>query len=150
MKKKNKPLGIRIELEEDAEALFLEAVEGAAFQPEKEREEFEHSAKSSVRRRKQKHSVISIDLHGFTLDEAKDQVRAQIDGHVCENSSPVTFRIITGKGIHSGPEGGVLVREIYDFVRSLYADRIVKIDESPSDVNLGGLPIRGHFNLTIN
>ena len=60
-----------------------------------------------------------------------------------------TLNIITGKGLNSGMGGGVLAREIPDWVRERFAKHIVDMDESPAEVQLGGIPIRGYFRVTI-
>ena len=42
---------------------------------------------------------------------------------------------------------GVLGREIHDYVSNKYVHNIVEIDDSPCDVLVHGVPIRGHFNV---
>lgn len=89
----------------------------------------------------------TIDLHGLTVREANDELRRFLDRILGQRGGgKVTVRIITGKGIHSR-DGAVLPRECHDFVKQRYADSIVRIDDSPADVLLGGIPIRGHFDV---
>lgn len=150
MKKKKGSLGVRFELEEDAEAIFREAIEGDEFRPEKVNFVEQRDQKPSKKRHHQAGKRISIDLHGMTVNDAKDHVREQIDSFRSKKYAQVTFRIITGKGIHSGPEGGVLVREIYHYVVMMYRAEILRIDSSPEDTAVGGLPIRGHFDVSLS
>jgi DNA-nicking Smr family endonuclease len=89
-----------------------------------------------------------VDLHRLTLHQAKARLDAEIGEVLATLSGPVTLKIVTGKGLHSGPGGAVLPREIHRYVRSAYGDFILRIDESPADVALGGVPLRGHFSVT--
>ena len=53
------------------------------------------------------------------------------------------------KGRHSESGRGVLIREIYRFVTHRYGLRIVRIEESPDAVRIGGQALRGHFHVTL-
>lgn len=97
--------------------------------------------------RKKRGTMIEIDLHGMTVDEAQRAVDAVIAR--LPRGQEARLRIITGKGLHSGPEGGVLGRDIHYHVATRYRSAIVRLDESPADVRLGGVPIRGHFDVTL-
>ena len=92
----------------------------------------------------------SIDLHGMTLDEAKRYVEAQIN-NVLAQQGKHTIRVITGKGLHSSDAfgGGVLAKEIHAFVKSRFGRFITKIQESPHEVAIDGIPIRGHFDVSL-
>jgi len=90
-----------------------------------------------------------VDLHRLTLEAAKARVDAEIASILGSGKLPVRLKIITGKGLHSGPGGSVLPREIHSYVSARYATHILSIDDSPSDVAIGGVPLRGYFSVTI-
>ncbi len=90
----------------------------------------------------------TLDLHGLTANEAKDEIRRFLDRLIAQTHGKFTVRIITGKGLHSR-DGAVLPREAHHFVSQRYSDRIVRLDDSPADVLLGGIPIRGHFDVIL-
>lgn len=90
----------------------------------------------------------TLDLHGLTAEEARDEIRQFIDRLLSQTHGKFTVRIITGKGLHSR-DGAVLPRDSHYFVKQRYSDRIVRIDDSPADVLLGGIPIRGHFDVVL-
>lgn len=94
-------------------------------------------------------SNLSVDLHGLTLEEAKDFVCLRLEALLEELSSQFTVTIITGKGKHSGPGGSVLAKEIHRFVRQRFDAQISYIEESPSDVIVGQFPLRGHFRVSL-
>jgi DNA-nicking Smr family endonuclease len=106
-------------------------------------------------------SGIIIDLHGLTLEEAKSRVKGDIADAFSvvgkyQEKYLVEAKIITGKGKHSSStsnksyEIGILAKEIHGFVRSAYKNRIVQIGESPADLLVNGLPVRGHFTVIIS
>lgn len=90
----------------------------------------------------------TLDLHRCTLQEAQDRVEFCVDALLAHGKGPVTLKIITGKGLHSGPGGAVLPSAIHRFVVARFAPSIISIDESPADVMVAGVPIRGHFTVT--
>jgi DNA-nicking Smr family endonuclease len=95
-------------------------------------------------------SLISIDLHGMTLSEAQDHVYRVMSRHLGESPrSELRFRIITGKGVHSGHGGGILAKEMHAYVSQRFSSMIIKIDSSPHEVAVSGLPIRGHFDVVL-
>ena len=61
----------------------------------------------------------------------------------------VYLKVITGKGLHSRQGLAVLSREIHDYISNKYIHDIVEIDDSPCDVLMHGVPIRGHFNVVL-
>jgi DNA-nicking Smr family endonuclease len=134
---KKKP-GVDFNLEEDAEAIFikfLEDNEPVASHSDHDQQPF----------RVPKRGRCKVDLHGLTLDEAKSELLAVVDRMKIAGGS-WQIRVVTGKGRHSGPGGGVLVREIYDFFLKNYGKHVVRIDSNPGDSLIQGLPIRGHFD----
>ena len=109
-------------------------------------EAYEYSQKKSRLRRKKK--VYKIDLHGLTLEEAKTHIEMDVE-QLKRRSNAFSLRIITGKGHHSGPEGGILFREIYPYVLQQFKGHIVRIDTSPEQTLIQGFPLRGHFDLDL-
>jgi len=99
------------------------------------------------KRRRVDHPV--IDLHGLTLQQAKEYLDDRISRLLGAGSDVLSVKIVTGKGLHSGPGGGVLAREIHRHVAAVYGHLIVSIEDSPGDTVIRGLPLRGHFNLRI-
>lgn len=138
---------IRFEIESNAEELMQQALEAtpASHEPRTEPNALR------IRHPQAAESIEdTIDLHGLTVDEACTQLRVYFNARrVSLRGKRRRFRIITGKGRRSGPRGGVLVREVYSFVRREYAALIRSIDAPPAEAELGGLPLRGHFDVTL-
>lgn len=94
--------------------------------------------------------TISVDLHGLTVVEACQRVSQSIDAMRARDKGVFCLRVITGKGLHSTHGRGVLARDVYDYVKNSYHSSIESIDESPAVVQIGGVPIRGHFDVVLN
>ena len=155
-KNKNRPPKIDFEIEEDADQIFRDYVENMGDIPEHERSFPEakpippsKSSSKSSGKRSSGGDAKSIDLHGMTLNEAVRAVDRFLDGVVFDLRGEVRVKIITGKGRHSGPDGAVLPGGVYKHVKSTWRRHIVRIDESPQDVSIAGLPIRGHFDVRL-
>lgn len=139
---------VRFNLEPDAEDIFLAAIENISAKSiaEKKRSHHETGKKTQQQKPKASPAETTIDLHGCTLDEAKQKIDSLFQqllrhpGHKCR------IRIITGKGIHSRTSG-VLAAEVHGYVVARYQKYISEIQESPHSVKVGGIPIRGHFDL---
>ena len=104
-------------------------------------------SRSSVEKSKQVST--RLDLHGHNLQEAKTAIDLHIREHRVDGVVQLTVKIITGKGLHSGPEGDVLPREIHRYVSRKYQKEISNLEESPDEVRISGVPIRGHFSITL-
>jgi DNA-nicking Smr family endonuclease len=150
--------GVAFEIEPDAEKIFLESLE-----------EFERRGlsgvhkiisskcdeapllKMSASRQERQQELRSLDLHRQTLEEARRLVDQELRELISrlKPGDKVKLRIVTGKGRHSGPTGPVLPREIHRYVKQNYGRYILQIDESPADLILGELPLRGHFDVLI-
>ena len=99
---------------------------------------------------KRKSLVKTLDLHGYTLEEAKEFLDQFIEREILLKGDKLTLRIITGKGLRSGPSGGVLAREIPLHVERKWAKRVLYMEESPAKLILGEIPIRGDFTVILN
>jgi DNA-nicking Smr family endonuclease len=134
-----------------ADEVFRAHLENGDFLPKrpKETREREKTPLNKSRPAKKDRNKL-IDLHGMTVTEAISHLDREISLASNANGGPVTLKIVTGKGLHSGPGGGILVTEIYKYVCHRYGPVIVSIDASPAEVALGGIPWRGHFNVTIS
>ena len=149
--KKNKSLKndskLIIELEDNAQELFASAIEGDWKPYEHQDEFFEQEKKSS----KGKSSKLNrkIDLHGKTVNEAQSAVSELMNELRQQYTGIVYLKVITGKGLHSRQGLAVLSREIHDYISNKYIHDIVEIDDSPCDVLMHGVPIRGHFNVVL-
>lgn len=140
-KERDKPGRIRFELEEDAEQLLIDHL--AAFKPSaKDSDEQEELPLKRQRNLTQKEQ--RIDLHGLHLDQAMDLVREKIDLWLA-GAQPFRVKIITGKGRHSVGGRGILSQEIHRYVLQRYRKDILSIEDSPDEIRLAGLPLRGHF-----
>ncbi len=102
--------------------------------------------------------ALEVDLHGLGLEEAKTKVQRAY-AYACSQlnsldtktqNAKVWMRIITGKGRHSGVGGAVLPAEIYAFVSTEFKKNILNIDPPPTDATLGGLPVKGHFDVVLS
>ncbi len=143
---------------DEADRIFRETLDrmGPVASPEKDRDDppgkiqRDKSAKASARGRGGAGSPgTSIDLHRMTLAEAKARLDDVFAALLQRLSGSVTVTIITGKGLHSGPGGAVLPREIHRYVQQAYGGYILRIDDSPDEVRIAGVPLRGHFNVTL-
>ncbi len=90
--------------------------------------------------------TIKVDLHRQTVSEAKQSIFEVIRKN---SGSTVVLEIVTGKGRHSGSEGGVLFKEIYQFVSEQLSKYIVEIDDPPEQGMFRGMPLRGKFNVKL-
>ena len=143
---------IATESEDESREIFLAAVAKLDTQKPPDKDSQSQKAQNprlAPKTDSHKSKPIQIDLHGLNLEEAKGYVRVVLQTILRDLSGQLTVTIITGKGRHSGPRGAVLPRQIHDFVLRNFSQYIVYIEESPSDVTIGGLPIRGHFRVTI-
>jgi DNA-nicking Smr family endonuclease len=137
----------------DADRVFQESLGAMATPPPealraKERDEAA-KAKAAAPRASRSEEARTVDLHRMTLTEAQAFLDNAIAAALSTHGGPVTFMIITGKGLHSGPGGSVLPQEIHRYVRRTYGAYILRIEDSPADVRVGGLPLRGHFSVTL-
>ncbi len=144
--KKDEPSRIRFELEENAEELFLSHLQ--EFKPDKRDAEEPEKAQKRAAKPRQVNAVQEIDLHGLRLVEAQQRVRDVLDGLI-EMAGTHKLKIITGKGHHSKKGGSVLAKEMHSFVLLTYSRSILEIEESPDQVQLAGVLLRGHFHVTI-
>lgn len=142
---------------DEADRLFREAIKGLeALPPEVISDSFSDKdtgkkgptakAKSHAKRRQK--TAREVDLHGLTLDAAISRLEVEIQALLQDLSSPVTLKIITGKGLHSGAGGAVLPREVHRYVKRTFGGVILQIEDSPADLAIGGIPLRGHFSVT--
>ncbi|MBF0440952.1 MAG: Smr/MutS family protein [Oligoflexales bacterium] len=144
-KKPSKRIHTKFELEDNAEELLLSHLENENIKPKDEIE----SVKKSLKGNRAEVVHIEIDLHGQTLDEAKRKVDRLFQKLLEKKGTLFEILIITGKGRHSSTEGGVLPGHIYNHTLRKYKDYVVCIDESPEQLKIDGLPIRGHFKVRI-
>ncbi|HYX38921.1 MAG TPA: Smr/MutS family protein [Oligoflexus sp.] len=143
---KDEPRRIRFELEEDAEELFLRHLE--QFKPDKREAEEPKEPEKKASKTHKATMVHELDLHGLRLDEAQHTVREFLNG-LCEMTGMHRVKIITGKGHHSQQGNSVLAKEIHSFVLQTFRRVIMEIEDSPDQVRLAGVPLRGHFHVTI-
>jgi DNA-nicking Smr family endonuclease len=134
--------------------LFLEALENMPKNLQKLKKDHEPKREDPKPRCKQEASkVAEIDLHGYPLRVALEKVdqfiaRSLYVRHKGQRG-PKDFKIITGKGRHSGDRGGVLNRAVYQHIVTMYRQHIVRIDDPPAQSMLNGLPLRGYFLVTL-
>ena len=58
-------------------------------------------------------------------------------------------KIITGKGRHQQRGEHLLARDVHSWLEHKYRAWIVEIEQSPHDVLIGDLPLRGHFEVVL-
>ena len=133
----------RFELEENAQEIFLEHLENCDNEELLAKEPHPPTARS----RKEPCKLEELDLHGLTLTEALNFLERRIKQHLLRNGVH-RMRIITGRGLHSGKKS-VLPKEVHRYIAANFAKHIVYLQESPADCAIDGVPIRGHFDLTI-
>ena len=144
-----------IETTDEGDRLFVEALKQLDREsvPAKAEQDFAAQMAAATGGRKPRASSgdsQTVDLHGLTLDAATRRIETIIQGFLRRPAgSRLELKIITGKGLHSGPTGSVLAREIHAYVRQRYALHIARIEASPADVTLGGVPLKGHFMVSL-
>jgi DNA-nicking Smr family endonuclease len=147
-KKTKKLHGVNFDMEDDADTIFEDFLDNMG-----DIDKIDHSTpepqKISAKKRSTNTRSESIDLHGLTLAQAVSKVDRMIAEILFSLKGTVTIKIITGKGIHSGSDGAVLPDGVWNHVRSTWAKNISQLEESPSSVKVAGLPIRGHFAVTL-
>lgn len=142
------PVDPKIKQEEEAR-LFREAVEKGLFAAKESKEEEEQRLSNSARS-KRSPSRHEIDLHGMTVSNAQSYVIDAINNILSQaKGQPVDIRIITGKGHHSKGRQPQLISEIHHIVESTFRHRLITIEASPHELNLGGMYLKGHFDLRI-
>ncbi|MCX6127691.1 MAG: Smr/MutS family protein [Proteobacteria bacterium] len=144
--KEAKPSKLRFELEDDAEDLFLNHLQ--EFKPEKVEADEKPGRGRKSSKSKYAISVHELDLHGLTLDQAQNEIRTELN-ELREWPGLHRIRIITGKGHHSHKGEGILAKEIHGFVMQVFGRFIINVESSPDEVRLNGVPLRGHFELTL-
>ncbi|MFW7377983.1 MAG: Smr/MutS family protein [Oligoflexus sp.] len=141
---------LHFEIEDDADELIRSHLE-EHLPPNKDHDlslDPEASVKKTSSRKR--FTVRKLDLHGMTVSQAQNKVESVFMDLILDGSNDkVQVQVITGKGLHSGPGGGVLAGHIHSFICRRFASWIVSIDESPDDLRLNGIPIRGHFNVIL-
>lgn len=98
--------------------------------------------------KKNKVGQYTFDLHNMSLDEAIFKLTTFIDQKRQQNII-CHFKIITGKGLNSGPAGGVLSKEVYEYIRSHYKNKLLQIDPPPYKDKIDGIPLKGYFNVSL-
>jgi DNA-nicking Smr family endonuclease len=135
--------------QEDAERMFLDAVErGPVITKDKESasDSRTKSGKSRAHKASDRHE---IDLHGMTVDQARRYVIAAIDNILAQaKGQPVDIRVITGKG-HNSKGQPQLISSIHHVVEARFKDRLINIEVSPHELQIGGTYIKGHFDMKI-
>ena len=139
---------IKFEDFEEADRVFRASLEGPAYVPVRgsgEPSEEVRGGHLAQKRARDKDRAKVIDLHGLTLQQAKEFLDDRLSRLMGAGALTLTVKIVTGKGLHSGPGGAVLAKEIHRHVEAVYAKWIVSLEASPADVAIRGVPLRGHF-----
>ena len=141
--RKISPPKIKFAIEDNAEQLLHQAVEKMPASIDKADESRPSRSKPTTNKK------IELDLHGHTFAESQQRID-QLFRRVINNNS-VQVRIITGKGRHSRNKdnSNLLARDVHAYVLRKYQPYITTIDQSPHRVQIGSLPIRGHFDVTL-
>lgn len=132
----------------DEEQMFREAVEFGKIPVKDDKETIEKSRPTKPTSKA--HNRHQIDLHGMTVDEAQYHVVNAINDILSQaKGQPVEIRIITGKGNNSKGRDPQLVKNIHYVVESKFRHRIIHIEVSPHELQLGGTYLKGHFDLKL-
>jgi DNA-nicking Smr family endonuclease len=135
--------------EEESARMFLEAASRGPVIT-KDKETTSDSQTRSGKPRAQKGSDRhEIDLHGMTVDEARRYVIAAIDSIIAQaKGQPTDIRVITGKG-HNSKGQPQLISSIHHIVEEKFKHRLISIEVSPHELQIGGMYLKGHFDLKI-
>ena len=110
--------------------------------------------KSSAKSKKVKSSpqYYHINLHNMTRKQASAEIYDQINNLLQQRSSSdhLNIKIITGRGRHSDKNTGpVLAQHIHGFIIEQFRERIVYIQECPSNTMINNTFLRGYFFVVI-
>ena len=134
-----------IELEENAEELFASAIED--WKPYEHEDEFFSKKKGPLRERAQE-LIGKLTCMEKLLARPKE-LPSNLMEELRQQYTGLVYLKVIGKGLHSKDGVGVLSREIHDYISNKYIHNIMEIDDSPCDVLIHGVPIRGHFNVVL-
>jgi DNA-nicking Smr family endonuclease len=146
--------GVNID-SKDSEEIFDEYMSSEKFSPTDKFDDTpvidtsRHEQKSKSQSEESKFRQVmslKIDLHGFSSMEAVRHVESVIEESEI-HCNILKLKIITGRGVSSGPNGPILAREVHNFISSKFKKRIVKIESSPAESMIGSVSIRGYFNV---
>ena len=151
MAKKKRPPKLNsnplFDLEDDAEQIFTEFLANEGEINPKD----DHLSATPKPPRGSNHPKtreFSVDLHGKTRREVRDVLLATVERLKQTAGGSFKLRVITGKGRHSGEQGPVIADEAFHFLQRTYGPAIVTMDSPPGETQVGGLPWRGHFDVT--
>ena len=137
----------KIELEENSLEIFEEYLNKTDW--DKVAKEVSRKGKEALKEKKKpnknKELKTILDLHGHTLREAKEVLDSLVLDVINSKMDSLSLKVITGRGLHSKDGPGVLAREIPLHLSAKWARRIVFIEESPANLLLGDIPLRGSF-----
>ncbi len=138
--------GIHFHLEKNAAQMMRDAVASMPAQSDKDR--VAKDKKPPPHKQRPRPSSYQIDLHGLTLRESQQRIDALLR-RVVVGKNNVRVKIITGKGRHQQRGEHLLARDVHSWLRHKYRAQIVAIEQSPHDVKIGDLPLRGHFAVVL-
>lgn len=139
--------GIRFNLEANAQQMLQDALDAMPTHIDKD----DNNGKTNIRKPAKhttKTAMHQIDLHGLTLRESQQQIDTLLR-RVVSRASNVRVKIITGKGRHRQRGEHLLARDVHSWLQHKYREWIVEIEQSPHDVRIGDLPLRGHFEVVL-
>tara|TARA_B100001964_G_C14170360_1_gene571145 strand:+ start:757 stop:1251 length:495 start_codon:yes stop_codon:yes gene_type:complete len=135
-------------VEEDASKIFKDYLDQTDWKKvPRKKESQSHSTTKAPNKKPLQYK--KLDLHSFTLAEARSYVDREISTFIASKDLTINLKIITGKGRHSGVEGPILAREIHVHIKKKWREYIAQIEDSPIDVTINSVPIRGHFHLIL-
>jgi DNA-nicking Smr family endonuclease len=113
---------------------------GQDFSKQKQEENLEKPTRKRVQEQ-----TMQVDLHGMTVEKAMAAVDRAI--FQAKQRQVTKLRVITGRGLHSGPGGPVLAVEIYQYVAKYLNSSVKILDASPE--LLSGVALKGYFDVKI-
>lgn len=130
---------------------FMEAVENldSAIIKDKKKKSIEAENPSNGGKAKNSRTEnFKIDLHGMTLDEAKNYSVSRIKSITSQNKGKkISIEVITGRGLHSKDFKPVLADDLYSFLSNKYSGIYRNIDPAPMDNTIDGIPVKGSFKI---
>ena len=129
-----------ISMEEDSFEIFKKAVESTDWK--QIAQEKETPVEEAIKKKKSKKTtelVQTLDLHGHTLERAKEAIAILIANALQGNAEKLTLTLITGKGRNSADGKPILAKEIPEYVKRKWKNRIIFCEESPADLSIDGV-----------
>ena len=138
---------VTFDVSESDRELFLDFLENETIPKKDEAEHGLAPRKAKLNQRNLPLSHMTIDLHGYSIQEAKLKIEIEISALAIRGCSEVV--IITGRGKHSSGQTHTLAKEIPAFIRKKFGNFVIFLSDIAFDPELSDLPLKGFFRIKV-